>query len=80
MVNAYVLIMSCEVVWFLSYYVRMYFFQVVLQLSEKKWENLQRHKKYKFENTRFETFRLSLTRLKRKLHLEWKVPFSGMNL
>ena len=63
MVDAYVLIMSCEDVWFLSYYVRSNFFQVVLQLSEKKWENLQRHKKYKFENTRFEKFRLSLTRL-----------------
>ena len=78
MVDAYVLIMSCEVVWFLSYYVRMYFFQVVLQLSEKKWENLQRHKKYKFENTRFEKFRLSLTKLQesftssgRFLSVEW---------
>ena len=55
-----------------------YFFQVVLQLSEKKWENLQRHKKYKFENTRFEKFRLSLTKLQesfassgRFLSVEW---------
>ena len=63
MVDAYVLIMSCEDVWFLSYYVRSNFFQVVLQLSEKKWKNLQRHKKYKVENTRFEKFRLSLTKL-----------------
>ena len=62
-VDTYVLIMSCEVVWLLQYYVRMYFFQLVLRLSEKKYENLQRHKKYKFENTRFEKFRLSLTRL-----------------
>ena len=62
-VDTYVLIMSCEVVWLLQYYVRMYFFQLVLRLSEKKCENLQRHKKYKFENTRFEKFRLSLTRL-----------------
>ena len=78
MVDAYVLIMSCEDVWFPRYYFRMYFFQVVLQLSEKKWENLQRHKKYKFENTRFEKFRLSLTKLQesstssgRFLSVEW---------
>ena len=77
-VDAYVLIMSCEDVWFLSYYVRSNFFQVVLQLSEKKWKNLQRHKKYKFENTRFEKFRLSLTKLQesftssgRFLSVEW---------
>jgi len=39
-VDTYVLIMSCEVVWLLQYYVRMYFFQLVLRLSEKKCENL----------------------------------------
>ena len=77
-VDTYVLIMSCEVVWLLQYYVRMYFFQLVLRLSEKKCENLQRHKKYKFENTRFEKFRLSLTKLQesstssgRFLSVEW---------